>query len=298
VSACAPSKVASVFTFRAVRHELVVDASDGARTIAYRIDGDNALIDAVASPHAYGSSFWTSPQSDWGWPPPPELDRAPWSASIDEDILVLQSSTSPSLGVAVTQRVSLTRETGVASFEYVMTNRSSAPIRLAPWQNTRVPPRGTTFFPSVVHREPFSTLELEYSGGVAWLSHGNRPARNAKAFAHGSEGWVAHAIGRLLFVKVFSVVPRGRQAPGHGSVEIYVDESARFVEVEQQGRYAEVLPGKRSRWLVRWLLGWMPAEVAEAGLEELAAFARLLVRTQAPGVIGPAGRNVSAPRSL
>src|SRR5579864_6948899 len=59
-----------------------VDAADGGRIITFSFDGRSVLQSRENSPEAYGSSFWTSPQSDWVWPPPRTMDKDPWKATI------------------------------------------------------------------------------------------------------------------------------------------------------------------------------------------------------------------------
>ena len=115
--------------------------------------------------------------------------------------------------------------------------------------------------------------------GVVWFRHD--PAafkQGVKGFADGSEGWLAHVDGDLLFVKVFADVPRQAQAPKEAEIEIYVDGAGRFVEVEQQGAYAELAPGASSSWPVRWLLRKLPAGMPVApGSAELLSWVRTIV---------------------
>jgi hypothetical protein len=118
-----------------------------------------------------------------------------------------------------------------------------------------VRPNGVTFFPSTVPALPISTLKIAPVEGIVWFSHVPAAIKESgKLFADGSEGWIAQVEGDLVFVKIFPDVPREAQAPGEGEIEIYVHESGRFVEVEQQGAYVEIAPGGSSMWTVRWLV--------------------------------------------
>ena len=147
---------------------------------------------------------------------------------------------------------------------------------VAPWQNSRVGPRGLTFYPSPEPTLPGSTLAIEPEDGVAWLRHDPATMReNAKSFADGAEGWLAHLDGDLLFLKTFPKVPRALQAPTEAEVEIYVDHTGTFVEVEQQGPYEALEPGGRSRWTTRWQLHRAPPGLPlRAGSRELLAWVR------------------------
>ena len=62
----------------------------------------------------------------------------------------------------------------------------------------------------------------------------------------------------LLFVKVFPDIPREAQAPEEGEIVIYVHNSGRFVEMEQQGAYTELLPGNWLTWPVYFAVQRIP----------------------------------------
>jgi hypothetical protein len=236
-----------------------IDPADGGRIVSFSIDGQSVVLARDDSPDAYGSSFWPSPQSDWVWPPPVALDKAEWKVSVVGASLLLASGTDAKLGLSAKQRIEADRSRAALSIEYTLTNDGAVPRRVAPWQNTRVRPNGVTFFPSAAPALPISSLKLVPVEGIVWFSHVPAAIReSSKLFADGSEGWIAQVQGDLLFVKVFPDVPREAQAPGEAEIEIYVHESGRFVEVEQQGPYVELAPGESSMWTVRWLVRRLP----------------------------------------
>jgi hypothetical protein len=270
---------------RGARHRLElgfyaveVDADDGGRIVEFSLDGDNALATRDDSPVAYGNSFWPSPQSDWDWPPPPELDRLPWQSKADARAIVLESGTNAALGLRARERLSFSPLNHVLFIEYTLENVGTQPRRVAPWQNSRVRPRGLTFYPSNGATLPGSTLELPLIGGVAWLLHDpNTMRENVKSFADGKEGFLAHVEKDLLFVKVWDDVPREHQAPGEAEVELYVDKTGTFVEIEQQGPYEELAAGASLVWTVSWLLDRLDSGVpVEPGSNALFVAARRL----------------------
>lgn len=252
---------------------MTVDAADGGRIVEFALDGENVLATRDISPQ-YGSSFWPSPQRDWDWPPPAELAQLPWRPRHDGDTLVLESSVNAALGLRAEQR--LTPAPNGVSVEYRLRNEGEGPRAVAPWENSRVGPAGLTFFPSTEPTFAGSTLELALENGIVWLHHDPATMReNKKAFADGSEGWLAHLHGDLLMLKTFATVPRAMQAPTEAAVELYVDRSGLFVEVEEQGAYETLLPGQASRWTVGWQLHRVPPEISrERGSPDLVAWAR------------------------
>jgi hypothetical protein len=244
-------------------YTLEVDPADGGRIVAFALDGRSVVLSRAESSEAYGSSFWTSPQSDWKWPPPPELDKAAWRATKDGASLRLQSDTITASNLAAEQRISADLARQSIVIDYTLSNRGATARRVAPWQNTRVRPNGLTLFPSSTPNLPQSTLELSREAGIAWLQHDAASMRRSgKAFADGSEGWLAHVDGDLLFVKIFPDVPPQAQAPGEAEIELYVHETGQFVEMEQQGAYVEIAPGAHSTWRVQWALRRLPPALA------------------------------------
>src|SRR5947207_14800898 len=69
-----------------------VDARTGGRVTALRLGGRNLLTGPEIDPGNFGSTFWTSPQSSWGWPPVPEVDHAEYRASIEGSAIVMRSA--------------------------------------------------------------------------------------------------------------------------------------------------------------------------------------------------------------
>ena len=256
-----------------------VDPADGGRIAAFSLDGRSVVLPRDESPEAYGSSFWPSPQSDWGWPPPPALDKWAWKVTVDGSSLVLESRVDEKLGLSATQRIAADAARGAVDIAFTLHNHGSAARRVAPWQNTRVRPGGITFYPSAEPTLPHSTLKLAPTDGVVWFAHDPATMKESgKSFGDGAEGWLAHVDGDLVFVKVFPEVPRAAQAPGEAEIELYVHESGTFVEMEQQGAYVEIAPGASSTWTVRWLVRRLPREVAaQARSGKLVAFVRALV---------------------
>jgi hypothetical protein len=256
--------------------EVVVDPADGGRIIAFKLGGKNVLAERTTSPEAYGSSFWPSPQGDWGWPPPLEIAALPYDAKLDGKALLLTSKKNPKLEIDVTEKVSVDTQKNAVILEYTIKNLGAAPRKVAPWQNSRVLPGGLTLYPSAGPLLSESTLKFDASGEVAWFLHDPLTMKSGvKSFGDGKEGWLAHVSAGLVFVKIFPDVPREKQAPKEAEVELFVDGAGRFVEVEQQGPYEEVPPGGSSTWKVTWILRKLPEGMkADVGSKDLLAFIR------------------------
>ena len=163
---------------------------------------------------------------------------------------------------------------GVVLIEYSIENVAADAVQLAPWEVTRVARRGVSFFGAGNGRA--GTLPIpEHSQalGIVWVDHSGSSATDAKLFADGAGGWLAHAASGQLLLKLFDEIPDGAQAPGEAEVEIYVSSNPPYVELEQQGRLTQLAQGDALRWNVEWRLVGLPSgvteRVGESGLIEL-----------------------------
>src|SRR5258708_7975900 len=108
----ARSDVKQVLAFDDVYFE--VDPDVGGRVTSFRLGATDILAGPDVDAHNYGSTFWTSPQSDWGWPPPGEVDRDPYAISFEGETLVLTGPPHRALPIPATTPFSahhLTRAT-------------------------------------------------------------------------------------------------------------------------------------------------------------------------------------------
>jgi hypothetical protein len=243
---------------------LTIDASVGARVVEFSLLGRNVLTTPSLHPESYGSTFWTSPQSDWDWPPPAEIDVDPYRATVHDGQVVFEGSPSRALGIAVTKSFRVDDD-GLVAIEYTVINRGATSRSLAPWEVTRVAHEGVTFFSCAARIEPPGARRPPDSlsrGELLWIVHDRPAPEDQKLYAQGSRGWLAHATASFLFVKTFPAVSPSAVAPGEGEVEIFVNRSPRYVELEQQGACAPLAPGEARSWEVTWRLGTLPAGAA------------------------------------
>jgi hypothetical protein len=259
-----PTVQGSIYTFTFADTVFSVDVAKAGRVASFSLGGKNVLtVPKSREDNNWGSTFWCSPQSDWNWPPPAEMDPNPYVARVEGATLVLAGATIPALGLAVTKRFSVDAVRGMVSIDYGIVNRGKEQRSVAPWEISRVAAGGLTFFP-MGEGQPWKgfqeLLPLTLIDGVAWLPSTAAPASaDQKAFADGSEGWIAHVAGDLLLVKSFPPIRAGEAAPGEAEIELYTDPQRTYVEVENQGAYQGLAPGASQSWPVRWFLRRLPA---------------------------------------
>jgi hypothetical protein len=258
------------YVFRMGERELVVQPAIGGRITRFSLEGQNILTgpEVVASgdgvlPDMYGSTFWTSPQSGWGWPPEAAIDTAAHRAEIDGAVLALASEAGAATGYAVHKRFSLDPARGVVDIEYTLENQHAS-LPAAPWEISRVPKDGFVVFPATGPALPQSTLPGVFADGVAWVQIAGAPASDSKLFQDGSEGWLAYVLGSVAFIKTFDDLVPADAAPGEAEIEIFTNGRYDYAEIEQQGRYALPPVGGTASWRVSWALERIPDGVDAA----------------------------------
>jgi len=262
-----PTLDAGRYVLRLGELELVVDPSIGGRVTRFSRAGANILTgpEVVAdgegsTPNMYGSTFWTSPQSTWGWPPEVAIDSAPLPARVDGAVLELSSEAGEATGFSVRKRFWADADRNLISVEYTLQNRR-AEVPAAPWEISRVPREGLVFFAARGAALPQSSLASTLQDGIAWVDIATAPAADSKLFQDGAEGWLAYVVQDLVLIKVFEDLSADAAAPGEAEIEVFVSGKHAYVELEQQGRYELPAAGGGSSWQVNWLLERLPADL-------------------------------------
>lgn len=263
-----PVKRGDSFVFQLGPVELSVDPALGARITRFAYGGENVLTEPAVHEANWGSTFWTSPQAAWGWPPVATIDSGPYTGSVDNNHVLTLTSQPAELSdsqVTVTKRFAPVPSRGAVDVTYVITNVGSTSIDVAPWEISRVSTGGITFFAKGPGGITSDKLSLSEVGPVIWYASDfsvSGPRGDQKAFADGL-GWVAHVAGDLLMVKQYPDVAPGAAAPGEAEVELYTGPWP-YVEIEPQGAYQALTPGASLSWTVRWSLRKLPSHVIPA----------------------------------
>ncbi|MDP2317052.1 MAG: hypothetical protein Q8P41_29435 [Pseudomonadota bacterium] len=238
---------------------LELDPALGARVTRLAVGDVDVLTDATTHATNWGATFWTSPQSDWGWPPVAALDTGAYAATLDGGTLVLTSGAATVGGgtIDVEKRVSV--DTTGITFDYRIRNLGAEGVSLAGWEVARVPVGGLTFFRAGDSlSSSVGTFPAVEQDGVVWYD-GTPPAEAAKLVADGTGGWLAHVVDGVFLLKSFADVPSADQAPGEGEIEVYA--AGGYTEVENQGAFGPIGPGESATYTVRWTVSVVPEDV-------------------------------------
>lgn len=260
---------------------LEVDPQVGGRITTFSKGTENLLTGPNVNPTYWGSTLWTSPETQWQQPPPGPIDSEPYAVQASDTALVLTGMPYAMLGVSVTKTLSAERGNGGSfKIEYKLTNTKQTPIMMAPWEVTRVLPRGLTFFPTGTKTSfsPGATMPTTTSDGITWYAYDMAAVTiDSKLYADAAEGWLAHVAQGLVFIKSFGDVPVAQIAPNEGDVELYTNALHTYIELENQAAYGAIAPGASTSWSVTWYLRALPAGITAAPSAALAQFVRTTI---------------------
>ena len=254
---------------------MTVDAGRGGKILSFRL-GDEEILNQGRLPNSFGSTFWTSPQSEWNWPPVAEYDTKPFEASVQDGRLVLNGQKSERFGYRIRKEFSTDPKDGAFVITYTILNESGQTRKVAPWEISRVANGGLLFFEakSVEPANNMAGLPFSFEKKGAWYVM-DEAKENRKINADGT-GWLAFANGQLLFIKKFQDLKAGEEAPAEAEIQIYANPGKTFVEVEEQGPYTTLEDGASVSWTVRWYL--LPYDGALTPSKALLKKARRIVR--------------------
>ena len=236
---------------------MTVDAGQGAKILSFQYK-DKEVLSQLQRPNAFGSTFWTSPQSEWNWPPVPEYDTRPYTAEQRNGALVLTGEESARYHYRIRKEF---RPAGnCIEVTYSIINEAPVERKIAPWEISRVPSEGVIFFDATPETiTPIGLLPISFENEGSWYQV-DEARGNRKINADGA-GWYAYAHDGLLLVKRFQDIDGTQPAPREAEIQVYVNAGKTFIELEAQGPYTSLKPGEALSWTVRWYL--LPQECGE-----------------------------------
>lgn len=265
------------YSFTVANVCLTVNPAYGARITSLKVAGEEILFWDDNTTLLSGSTFWPSPQNIWGWPPSETLDAKPYSASVTGNSLEMESDIDYGLNVKFGKRITATRVDTSISIIYSIENTGSEPVSLAPWEVTRVPASGITFFEKGDGNLTGDMVaNTSISHNCVWYNQDSTSSANANKFFSDGRGWLAHvAPSKILFIKKFDDIPLGSSADVENEIEVYTSSSHSYTELENQGRYKEISPGAVYTWKVKWYVRQLPGGMEiHSGNNQLVSYAK------------------------
>jgi hypothetical protein len=254
-----------LFSMRYKDISLLIDPKLGGRVLSARFEGQEILLQKREKLLNWGSTFWPSPQSRWNWPPPYAIHFGAYQSEIKDDKLVLLSEIDPEMGLRVKKVFSFHENGKCIAINYEIENATDSIVSVGPWEVTCVPAVGSKVFFNLgaSPENVVSTLEFHDLGGIGWFDFDkDEIAGNLKMFSNTPEGWLAHINqNRVLFVKVFDVIPGDQLPPGQGNVEVYTSRQFEYIELENHGIFRQLVPGASLSYKVKWFISILPAQI-------------------------------------
>ena len=259
---------------------LTVDAAHGGKILSFKLGEQEVIAQNPAlapqpapaegqaprrrffNPNSYGSTFWTSPQKEWNWPPVPEYDSLPYTAEIKDGPIQVVNVAVPALflegqvskyGYKVCKTFTVDPSDLAFVITYSIVNESGETRKVAPWQITRVPNGGFLEFDAKPEGvTPADLMKVTFDDGMATLEV-DVADQNRKINVDG-KGWLNFRDNGLVLTQRFPDIAQEDAAPGEAEIQVYIDARKSFVEIEAQGPYTELAPGGKLDWTVRWYL--------------------------------------------
>ena len=260
---------------------MTVDAAHGGKILSFKLGEQEVIAQNEApaapapapadgqprrrfffNPNSYGSTFWTSPQAEWNWPPVPEYDSLPYTAEVKDGPVQVAGVTIPALflegqvskyGYRI--RKSFTVDPSDLAFvvTYSIVNESGETRKVAPWEITRVPNGGFIEFDAKPEGvTPADLMKVSFADDKATLEI-DVANENRKINVDG-KGWLNFRDNGIVMTKRFADIAQEEAAPGEAEIQVYINGRKTFVEIEAQGPYTELAPGEKLDWTVRWYL--------------------------------------------
>ena len=224
-------------------------SKEGGKILSFKY-GDAEVISQTTFPNSFGSTFWTSPQKEWNWPPVAEFDRMPYQVTAGDN-LVMTSEVSGRLKYQVRKEFTVDPADKAIVVTYSIINKSEETRQVAPWEITRVPNDGIIFFDAPIEDiTPAGLMDFKPAFGLSWYT-ADEAQQNRKINADG-KGWLAFSAKGLLMVKKFQDLDKSQPAPDEAEIQVYVNQRKTFIELESQGAYTTLQPGEELKWTVTW----------------------------------------------
>ena len=255
---------------------MTIDAEKGGKILSFKY-GDQEVISQLKWPESFGSTFWTSPQKEWYWPPVPEYDKKPYAVEEKDGVLTMTSEVNEKLQYRISKAFAVDEQNQAIAITYSIRNESNEVRKVAPWEITRVQNEGgLIFFEAPVDSIwPAGLMNFKGANAISYYEP-DEANENRKVNADG-KGWLAYLNQEkgLLLVKQFEDLATGQPAPDEAEIQVYVNRGKTYIELESQGAYTTLQPGEALNWTVRWYL--QPSTLTSA--EDLAQQVKNLIRT-------------------
>ncbi len=248
----APLNKGEYYDLKVGKASMRIDAANGARIISLRYD-TTEVISQNPMPNMYGSTFWTSPQKEWNWPPVREHDIMKYDVEKQKGKIIMTSQLSKKIPLRIKKQFAVDKKDKCFVITYSIINEGTEDRKVAPWEITRVPAEGTIFFDAPMESiTPAGLMNFVDRDGLKYFEI-DQAEKQRKINADG-KGWLGYRNKGLQLMKRFDDLNASQPAPDEAEIQVYVHQGKVYVELEEQGAYTNLKPGEHLDWTVRWYL--------------------------------------------
>lgn len=231
---------------------ILIDGQYGARIKSFCYKHTELISQQDSSAHAWGSTFWISPQSKWVWPPIAEHDSLPYTTTQKGNTVIAVSQQA--LGVIITKTFTL--HPTHLSITYQL--RACEDIdNIAAWEITRVPLKGKV--QALIDPKKTFVSQGEWSGERPSqerfdldLSSSEKLPQKSKLNMTSTCGQIDLNSNGIIFRKRFSPVAQENCAPGESDLQLYIDQVDQYAEIEAQSHKISLRQHQAFNWTTEW----------------------------------------------
>lgn len=216
-----------------------------------------------------GDKLWPAPQSRWGWPPSPTLDRGGATVEITPSgHLLITGLVDSVLGIGFKRDISLDSKTSKVTFRNILVNASKQELNWSVWQITQVndpekvliPASSNTNFPNGFLAFGETPLPVGMATNLEKSVEFKRDSKNSGKIGSDSLiGWIEAVFkgnNKPFRFKLSAKHELSKEYPDDGRwLQIYGNaDPAKYVEMEILSPLAKIAPGKTYAFVTQWEL--------------------------------------------
>ncbi|GAA6151529.1 DUF4380 domain-containing protein [Pseudoteredinibacter isoporae] len=231
--------------------------AQGARVSSLTWRGQEILYrpENTETSNNWGSTFWISPQSLWGWPPVSRFDSDAY-IELDRSAQSVRLRSQEAMSLVVEKTLTLDAEYGNQILMNYDIHAQATTPRIAAWEVSRFKRQGLAVFkarPGSI-KTIMGTVDYTSTPDGLVLVDFSQASHEGKLIGNSVNGWLAWFNAGLLYIKRYEPVPLDELATGEGDVEIYISSTAPYMELEVQSAARSLDKGQTLGFTVRWLL--------------------------------------------